>query len=152
MRVGIDTNVLVYAEGANGTDMQKRALDLLAELPPDSVVLPVQVLGELFSVLVRKGKQKPARAKEVVLAWRDAYPLAGTSAEVLLGATDLASAHGLSIWDAVVISAAAESGCRLLLSEDLQDGFNWRGITIANPFASARHPLLDSLLEPSGGD
>jgi len=51
----------------------------------------------------------------------------------------------------VVISASAESGCRLLLSEDLQDGFTWRGITIANPFASARHPLLDSLLEPSDG-
>jgi predicted nucleic acid-binding protein len=32
---------------------------------------------------------------------------------------------GLSIWDAVIYSAARAAGCRLLLSEDLQTGFNW---------------------------
>jgi predicted nucleic acid-binding protein len=37
--------------------------------------------------------------------------------------------------------------CRLLLSEDLQEGFTWRGVTVTNPFAKSRHPLLDALLE-----
>jgi predicted nucleic acid-binding protein len=146
MRVGIDTNILVYAEGANGAGMQERTLEFLARLSTASVVLPVQVLGELFSVLVKKGKQKPATARQAVLNWRDAYSLADTSLEVLLQAADLASDHGLSIWDAVVISAAAEAGCRLLLSEDLQDGFTWRGITVTNPFARTPHPLLTALL------
>ena len=50
-----------------------------------------------------------------------------------------------------MISVAAEGGCRLLLSEDLQDGFSWRGVTIANPFAASRHPLLDALLEGDFG-
>jgi hypothetical protein len=52
-----------------------------------------------------------------------------------------------------MISAAAEGGCRLLLSEDLQDGFSWRGVTIANPFAAEQHPLLVALLagEAAGG-
>jgi len=45
-----------------------------------------------------------------------------------------------------MISVASETGCRLLLSEDLQDGFTWRGVTIANPFAAQQHPLLGSLL------
>ncbi|TIP50920.1 MAG: PIN domain-containing protein, partial [Mesorhizobium sp.] len=36
--------------------------------------------------------------------------------------------------------------CRLLLSEDLQDGFTWGGVTVVNPFASPRHALLDALL------
>ena len=44
------------------------------------------------------------------------------------------------------MSAAADASCRLLLSEDLQDGFTWSGVTVANPFAAARHPLLDALL------
>jgi hypothetical protein len=39
----------------------------------------------------------------------------------------------------------------LALSEDMQDGFSWRGVTVVNPFASKRHPLLDGLLDEAGG-
>ncbi len=35
----------------------------------------------------------------------------------------------------------------MLLSEDMQDGFVYRGVTVANPFAAALHPLLASVLE-----
>ena len=58
---------------------------------------------------------------------------------------DLAVHHVLSIWDAVILSAAAAAGCRLLLSEDLQDGFTWNGVTVVNPFPGRRHPLLAAL-------
>jgi hypothetical protein len=34
----------------------------------------------------------------------------------------------------------------LLLSEDLQDGFTWHGVTVTNPFAPRKHALLDALL------
>lgn len=67
----------------------------------------------------------------------------------MLAATDLALDHGLAIWDAVIFAAAAEVGCRLLLSEDLQDGFTWRGVSVVNPFAERRHPLLDAALAAS---
>ncbi|HZC22176.1 MAG TPA: VapC toxin family PIN domain ribonuclease, partial [Candidatus Binatia bacterium] len=49
-------------------------------------------------------------------------------------------------WDAIILSAAAEAGCRLLLSEDLQAGFTWNGVTVANPFAAKKHELLAELL------
>lgn len=52
----------------------------------------------------------------------------------MLAAADLAANHRLGIWDAVVLSAAAAAGCRLLLSEDLQGGFTWNGVTVTNPF------------------
>jgi predicted nucleic acid-binding protein len=146
MRVAIDTNILVDAEGANGSAMRDRALDLLERLPQDSIILPVQTLGELFHVLVRKVKRRPARAREAVLSWRDAYSTVETSSSVMLSAMDLAAGHHLSIWDSVVLSASAEAGCRLLLSEDLQDGFTWRGVTVANPFAPKLHPLLSAIL------
>ena len=60
----------------------------------------------------------------------------------MLAATDLAAEHDLSIWDAVILTAAADTGCRLLLSEGIEDGFAWRGLTVANPFGDARHPPL----------
>lgn len=146
MKVALDTNVLAYAEGTNGIEMRDKALNLVQRLPAGSAVVPVQVLGELFNVLVRKAMRARPAARHAILTWRDAYPVVETSAKVMVSATDLASDHNLAIWDSVIVSAAAESGCRLLLSEDLQDGFTWRGVTITNPFSATRHPLLEILL------
>ena len=109
--------------------------------------VPAQALGELFHVLVRKAKRRPARAREAVLS---AYAVVETSAAVIVNATDLASDHGLTIWDSVVLAASAEAGCRLLLSEDLQAGFTWRGVTVSNPFTDTLHPVLAALLKPVG--
>jgi predicted nucleic acid-binding protein len=130
MRIALDTNVLAYAEGANGAIMRDRALKLIQQLPPEAVVLPVQTLGELFNVL----------------SWRDAYAVVETSASAIVNAMDLASDHGLTIWDSVALAASAEAECRLLLSEDLQEGFTWRGVTVTNPFAPTLHPILAALL------
>ena len=146
MKVGLDTNILAYAEGTNGIAMRDKALDLVQALPVSSVVLPTQVLGELFNVLVLKAKRPAADARTAILGWRDAYPLSETSESVMINAIDLASDHRLRIWDAVILSAASEANCRLLLSEDLQDGFTWGGVTVVNPFTSPHHPLLDALL------
>jgi predicted nucleic acid-binding protein len=146
MRIALDTNVLAYAEGASGAIRRDQTLEIIQRLTPETVVLPAQVLGELFNVLVRKAKRRAFRAREAVLSWRDAYAVAETSTAVIVNAMDLAAAHGLTIWDSVVLAASAEAGCRLLLSEDLQEGFTWRGVTVTNPFASTLHPMLTALL------
>ncbi|HSY12998.1 MAG TPA: PIN domain-containing protein [Verrucomicrobiae bacterium] len=146
MRIALDTNLLAYAEGVNGAQRKQVSLGVVQKLSTEDIVVPVQALGELFHVLVRKAGRTPVRARTAVLSWYDAFAVAETSVAVVLGATDLAAAHRLSIWDSVIVSAAAEAGCRLLITEDLQDGFTWQGVTVANPFAKVLHPLLDSLL------
>src|SRR5689334_6778741 len=108
MKVALDTNILAYAEGTNGTGMRDKALEVVQRLPPASIVLPVQTLGELFHVLVRKARRRSSRARAAVLEWRDAFAVMETSPAVMISATDLASDHGLSIWDSVVLAAAAE--------------------------------------------
>lgn len=67
----------------------------------------------------------------------------------MLAAADLATDHQLSISDAVILAAAAEGRCRLLLSEDMQEGFTWKGATVTNPFASHQYELLAALLADS---
>ena len=151
MNVAVDSNVLAYAEGVNGARNRDAAVSLLQALPPETTLLPVQALGELFTVLVRKAGKSRADAAAAVVAGHhrdvgDEFPLIETSNEVLLAATDLADAHQLSLWDAVMLSAAADAKCRLLLSEDLQEGFTWRGVTVTNPFAARLHPLLNALI------
>ena len=146
MRVALDTNVLAYAEGVNGAERRRDALDLVRRLPQEATVIPVQVLGELFNVLVRKAGKSRAVARDALLSWRDTFPVIETSPEIVLTAADLATDHQFGIWDAVIMSAASQASCRLLLSEDLQEGFTWGGVTVVNPFASPRHALLDALL------
>lgn len=146
MKVALDTNVLAYAEGVNGAERRGRALDLIGGLPPDAIVIPAQVLGELFNVLVRKGGRARADARNAMLSWRDPFSIVETSSDVMLAAADLATDHRLGIWDAVILSAASHAGCRLLLSEDLQDGFTWGGVTVVDPFTSPPHPLLAAML------
>jgi predicted nucleic acid-binding protein len=151
VRVALDTNILAYAEGVNGAAMKETALELVEKLPEGAALLPVQALGELFNLLVRKAGRAPAKARRAILSWQDAYPLIETSGEVMLAAADLATDHQLSIWDAVILSAAAEAGCRLLLSEDLQEGFTWKGVTVTNPFSTPKHELLAALLAANPG-
>ena len=88
---------------------------MIRRLPPTAIVLSVQTLGELFNVFVLKAKQPPSRARAAVLSWGDGYVLMETSTAVMINAANLASDHGLSVWDSVVLAAAAEAECRLLL-------------------------------------
>ena len=142
MRIALDTNILAYAEGVNGAPKKRVTLDMIGKLPVETTFLPVQALGELFHVLVRKAGRSPERARTAILSWQDAFPLIETSPAVLLAAIELAAHHRLGIWDAVILAGAAASGCRLLLSEDIQSGFTWSGVTVTNPFSAARHELL----------
>jgi predicted nucleic acid-binding protein len=149
MSIAVDTNVLVYAEGINGEARQVAARAVLRRLP-DTAIVPVQALGELYNVLTRRAGWTADRARAAVLAWRDGWALAPTTESAMVSAIDLAADHRLGVWDSVMISVASETGCRLLLSEDLQDGFTWHGVTVANPFAAPQHPLLGSLLSETG--
>lgn len=129
----------------NDPDRQAAAQRVIDAIPTEFVFLPVQVLGELFQVLVRKGKRTPMQARDAVASWRDGYRTIHTTDAILVSAMDLAADHQVFIWDAIIIAAASDAGCRLLLSEDMQEGFTWGGVTIVNPFAATPHPLLASL-------
>jgi predicted nucleic acid-binding protein len=42
--------------------------------------------------------------------------------------------YGISYWDAAIIAAAKTMGCRIVYSEDLNDGQTYDGVTVTNPF------------------
>lgn len=145
MKAALDSNILAYAEGVNGAERRDAVLALLAEAPHETIVIPAQALGELFNVLVRKAGKSRKHARDALLSWNDTYFVAETSSPIMQVAAALATDHRLGIWDAVILSVASDAGCRLLLSEDFQDGFTWAGVTVVNPFARPLHPLLKGL-------
>ena len=67
MKVALDTNILAHAEGVNGAARRNAALDLVQRLPAEVAIIPVQVLGELFNVLVRKAGRTRAEARDALL-------------------------------------------------------------------------------------
>ena len=89
-------------------------------------------------VLTRKARREAADARRAVLAWSDSYSVIGTTPAVMVEAMEIATTHRLALWDSVILAAAAQADCRMLLSEDMQDGFTWRGVSIRNPFATTK--------------
>ena len=142
MLVSFDTNILAYADGTDDAHRQRLALDILERLPVDRTVIAAQVLGELFNVLTRKKRIPRSQARDRVLELRQTYDVLDTSAACLDSATLLAAEHAFSIWDAIILAVSDSAGCRILLSEDMQHGFEWRGVTVINPFLAEPHPLL----------
>ena len=146
MRVALDTNILAYAEGLGDEVRCSAALQLIEQLRPASVLLPAQTLGELMRVLTGKAKRTPTAAREAVLGWADSFEVVDSNWSSFQAALDLVVDHKLQMWDALILAVAAENHCRLLVSEDVQSGFTWRGVTVVDPFANPRPPLLLSLL------
>lgn len=148
MRVALDTNVLVYAEGFGDDVRCKLAADLIARLKPTDAIVAVQVLGELSRVLTSKMKKSGSEVRDLLLSWSDGVVVADTTWTAFQSAMDLSVDHQISMWDALILAVAAENKCRLLLSEDFQNGFTWRGVTVVNPFETKAKPykLLASAL------
>jgi predicted nucleic acid-binding protein len=152
----LDTNVLVYAEGVEraaedaakivgARRLMRRLLE--ARIRP---VVAVQALAELHSVLVTRGRLAPRDASAVVRGWTGRADIVVSSETTLSAALELAADHGLRIFDALILAAAVEARCDLLLTEDLQDGFAWRGVVVSNPFGPAPDRRLARLLRNEG--
>ena len=146
MRVALETNILAYAEGVGDAERHARALSLIGRLDPTSTVLPAQTLGELFRVLTGKAQRPLRDTRDAILSWSYSFPVADSTWSSFQMAFEISATHQLQIWDALILAVAAESRCRVLLSEDLQDGFSWNGVTVVNPFAQSPSPLLARLI------
>ncbi len=112
--------------------------------------MPAQALGEPSRVLALKARRPAAQVREALLGWADSFVVAESTWQAFQSALDVTVDHQLPMWDARILSVAAESRCRLLLSEDFCNGFTWRGVTVVNPFVPERSGLFDRLLH--GGD
>jgi predicted nucleic acid-binding protein len=149
MRFTLDTNVLVYAADKDAGDRHDVALDLVRRARGKDCVISLQALAELFRTLTGKGKVEPARAIEIVQAWRDAVPIVAADETCLMDAMDAVADHAFSFWDAMIWATAKRAGCRLLISEGGQDGRTLGGVTLINPFLATPSALLDQALGAS---
>lgn len=140
MRVFIDTNLWAYRLDRREplkSSFIKRWLHQLAE--QHEIVVSTQVLVELRSVLTRKFRPS--------FSWQDTraalraiaqFEVVAANANLVLDANELAEAHKLAWFDALIVEAALRSGCKVLYSEDLNCGQRIDGLEVHNPLANKK--------------
>ena len=148
-RVALDSNVLAYLAGVSRSAEDEAkitdARSLVKRLANQaSLIAPAQAMGELFVVLRRSGAAAD-EARTIVIEFADAFGTSASEVHSVLAAADLVVDHKLQFWDALILTAAANAACTMLLSEDMQSGFVTRGVTIVDPFSKPIHPKLAAL-------
>lgn len=131
----LDTNVLVYAISGAGEDLEKatKAKRIIQE---ETFCVSTQVLGEFYSVAVSPRRPSPLSHNEAVAwiqFWKRFDVFEITTAHVDL-ALETAGGCKIGYYDALIISAARLAGCDKIYSEDLNDGQDYGGIKVTNPF------------------
>jgi len=128
-RAFLDTNILIYSLSED-TTKAIRAEVLLRE----GGVISVQVLNEFANVLRRKLNQSWPEIRELSTIMRGLLTVVPLNEDMHVSGLKLAERFNLSLYDAMIISAAQESQCLVLWSEDMQDGMQIDGLRISNPF------------------
>ncbi len=125
-----DTNIVLYLLSEN-TRKADRAEAVIAL----GGVISVQILNEFSSVASRKLKMSYAEIRDTLSIIRTVCQIQAVTINIHERGLDIAERYGYALYDSMVISAALESGCSLLYSEDMQHGQKIDAqLTITDPF------------------
>jgi predicted nucleic acid-binding protein len=131
-----DTNVLLYAISPDPAEQTKaaRANQLLASR---DIALSVQVLQEFYVQATRDSRSERLTHEQAVALIESfrRFPVQEMTVGVMLAALSTKERFGISYWDAAILEAARALGCELVLSEDLDDGQDYGGVRVQDPFS-----------------
>jgi predicted nucleic acid-binding protein len=138
----IDTNILIYS--IDSTDPAKHVIarTIVVSIYSNGGILPLQCLSEFCAACTKKKHLGPIQeieeaAKQAIRSMR----MEPSASEDLLTAMRFHRQHHIQFFDALLIATARRAGCTVFLSEDLQDGRNFDGITVRNPFRLSNEEL-----------
>jgi predicted nucleic acid-binding protein len=131
-----DTNILLYAISRDPDEQTKatRANELLAAR---DIGLSVQVLQEFYVQATRETRADRLphdQAARLIESFRR-FPVQETTVSTVLAAMSTRQRFDISYWDAAIVEAARALGCKIVLSEDLNDGQDYAGVRVENPFS-----------------
>jgi predicted nucleic acid-binding protein len=127
-RAFFDTNILLYLLSDDTKADKAEALIAMGG------VVSVQVLNEFASVAFRKLKMTWSEIREILATIRAICEVIPVTVEIHEAGLAIAERYRLSLYDSLILAAAAKAECRIVYSEDIQDGQVLQNITICNPF------------------
>lgn len=131
----VDTNVLLYAISRDPAERIKaeRSNEILSDR---DLALSVQVLQEFYVQATRASRPDAithTQAVRLIESFRR-FAVQDITVGVMTAALDARARFQLSYWDAAIVEAARTMGCTQVLSEDLNDGQDYAGVQVTNPF------------------
>jgi len=129
-----DTNVLLYAYDLDAGSKREKALALLSEAlhAPSETAISVQVLQEFHVNFTRFGNSDEDAA--TLVQDLSIFHVVDNTLSLLRRGLEEKTRWQLSIWDAMILAAARQSGATELLTEDFNSGQDYGGIRAINPF------------------
>ncbi|MBN8420256.1 MAG: PIN domain-containing protein [Verrucomicrobia bacterium] len=131
----VDTNILLYSISTQTAEAVKAA-KAQAVLSNSNLALSVQVLQEFYVQSTRLSRPDPLTHDEAlafIRTWRR-FVIQDITLAVLDHALAIKARYQLSYWDSAIIAAAKTANCTEVLSEDMNDGQDYGGVTVVNPF------------------
>lgn len=128
-----DTNILIYF-ASEETAKADRSDALLRA----GGIVSVQVLNEFVAATRRKSTLPWENIRTVLTAVRSTCTVVPLTVETHVRGLALAERYGFSVYDAMIVAAAAMAGCKVLYSEDMHDGLVIDGLAIRNPYAAGQ--------------
>jgi predicted nucleic acid-binding protein len=136
----LDTNILIYAtsQAADHLPKRDRARQWVAR---NDWGVSTQVLMEFFAQARReKHGLLPTAAQAFVERIAARRPVVAVDKGIVLDALALRHRYYLTHWDAAILCAARRLGAATLVSENLETGRNYEGVTVHNPFLADAAP------------
>lgn len=132
----VDTNVLIYSISFETFPGQaSRAQEVLAGT---DLAVSVQVLQEFYVQATRPTRPDRLSHRQALdyIADLRKFPVQENTLELFHAALATCHRYQISYWDAAIVEAARALGCDTILTEDLQDGQDFGGLRVVNPFRS----------------
>jgi predicted nucleic acid-binding protein len=131
----LDTNVLVYAYQNTDPRKQRVARDFVRKAIAGKSVISAQVLSEFTATLLHKFSQRyEANQLLDILGGLSPMKVVAADADMVRRAVEAHEAYGIHFYDGLIVAAAERGGCTRIWSEDLNEGQEYFGITVTNPF------------------
>ncbi|MBW8733302.1 MAG: PIN domain-containing protein [Asticcacaulis sp.] len=129
LQVFFDTNVLLYILSQDVVKAGKAEA-----LLKTGGIISVQVLNEATNALRRKQAVAWPDVTNVLSLFRSLLEVVPVTTTIHDSGLALAQRYSLSVYDAMIVAAALDSGCETLWSEDMQSGLTVGRLQIRNPF------------------
>lgn len=132
----VDTNVLMYASGADDSSLRKTGIARGILRTTKGVVLSLQVLQEFYvssTRVTRPSNLSHADASALIDSW-SRFQIVEPTLETMRRALAIRERYKLAYWDSAIVASAIEAGCTTILSEDWNDGQTVDTLRLENPF------------------
>ena len=132
----IDSNILVYLADRHDGGKREIAKGVVADAMRHSeeYLISTQVLAEFSNVCLRKFKMNIETVRDYLGFLRVLKVVTYLPASVDR-ALEIKARYKLQFYDSLLLATAEANGCDVFLSEDLNPGQIYSGMTVVNPFA-----------------